>query len=109
ANEIGHLTRFPSLELSCDATRKAANCDSGYSCAYQYNLAWKSSTTPMPPESNPRLVFERLFGSGMHGERAENARRRMVNRRSVLDFVMDDARRMQSRLDRGDQDKLDQY
>src|SRR5436190_5699424 len=63
AGQIGHLTRFPSLELTCDAIRKSADCDSGYSCAYQYNISWKNSNTPMPPENNPRLVFERLFGT----------------------------------------------
>lgn len=109
ANGIGHLTRFPSLELSCDAVRKSGDCDSGYSCAYQYNIAWQSPTTPLTPENNPRLVFERLFGAGAHGERAENARRRMHARRSVLDFVMDDARRMQAKLGGNDREKLDQY
>jgi hypothetical protein len=109
AKQVGHLTRFPSLELTCDANRKSADCDSGYSCAYQYNISWQSPTTPMTPENNPRLVFERLFGSGAHGERAKNAERRMRERRSVLDFVMDDARRMQGRLDPNDRDKLDQY
>lgn len=109
ANEVGHLTRFPSIELSCDANRRASGCDSGYSCAYQYNIAWQSATTPMPPESNPRMVFERLFGAGAHGERAANAQQRMMSRRSVLDFVLDDARRMQRRLDRPDREKLDQY
>jgi hypothetical protein len=109
ANHIGHLTRFPSLELTCDANRKSADCDSGYSCAYQYNISWQSPTTPMTPENNPRLVFERLFGAGAHGERAANAQRRMEERRSVLDFVMDDAKRMQGRLDFQDREKLDQY
>lgn len=109
ANQVGHLTRFPSLELTCDVERKAGNCDSGYACAYQYNLAWRSATTPMPPESNPRLLFERMFGGGARGERAENARRRMEARRSVLDFVNEDTRRMQGRLDARDRDKLDQY
>lgn len=109
ANEIGDQTRFPSLELSCDATRRSSNCDSGYSCAYVYNVSWRSSTTPMPPQSNPRLVFERLFGAGEHGERAENAIRRMADRRSILDFVMEDARTLERRLDRNDQEKLDQY
>src|SRR6185295_16848392 len=66
ANQIGHVTRFPSLELSCDADRKSGNCDSGYSCAYQYNLAWRSAITPVAPEPNPRLLFERLFGAGAH-------------------------------------------
>ena len=109
ANQVGHLTRFPSLELTCDTDRRAGNCDSGYACAYQYNLSWRSATTPMPPESNPRLLFERMFGAGPHGTRAENARLRMEARRSVLDFVNEDTRRMQSRLDPRDREKLDQY
>ena len=109
AQHVGHLTRFPSLELCCDSTRRSADCDSGYSCAYQYNISWQSPTTPMTPESNPRLAFERLFGAGDHGERARNARRRMMDRRSVLDFVLADARDLQSRLSRQDKEKLDQY
>jgi hypothetical protein len=109
AGQVGHLTRFPSLELTCDVERRSGSCDSGYACAYQHNLSWRSATTPMPPESNPRLLFERMFGGGAHGERAENARRRMEARRSVLDFVNEDTRRMQGRLDAHDRDKLDQY
>lgn len=109
ANHVGHLTRFPSIELCCDSSRKSADCDSGYSCAYQYNISWQSPTTPMTPESNPRLAFERLFGAGEHGQRAINSQRRMMDRRSVLDFVLTDAHDMQRRLARKDQDKLDQY
>ncbi|MCR6656204.1 MAG: DUF1552 domain-containing protein [Opitutus sp.] len=109
ANEIGHLTRFPSLELSCDAGRKSSGCDSGYACSYVYNVSWKNPTTPMTPESNPRLVFERLFGAGEHGERAANAQQRMATRRSVLDFVLEDARRLTRRLDLRDRAKMDQY
>lgn len=109
ANHIGHLTRFPSLELSCDAHRKSADCDSGYSCAYQYNISWQSATTPLTPENNPRLVFERLFGAGEHGMRSASAQQRMRDRRSVLDSVMDDAKRMNRRLDVTDRAKLDQY
>jgi hypothetical protein len=109
AKEIGHFTRFQSLELTCDAGRKTGSCDSGYSCAYQYNMSWSSPTTPLTPEANPRLVFERLFGAGAPGERAENLRRRQDEQRSLLDFVMDDARTMQRRLVAHDRDKLDQY
>ena len=109
ARQVGHLTRFPSLELSCDAGRNTGACDSGYSCAYQYNISWSSPTTPMTPESNPRQVFERLFGAGEAGERAENLKRRRQEQRSILDFVMADARDMQRRLSSRDQDKLDQY
>ena len=109
ARQVGHLTRFPSLELTCDAGRNTGACDSGYSCAYQYNLAWSSPNTPMTPEANPRQVFERLFGAGAPGERVANAQRRRQEQRSVLDFVMQDARSMQLRLGGRDQDKLDQY
>jgi Protein of unknown function (DUF1552) len=109
ARQIGHLTRFPSLELACDAGRKAGACDSGYSCAYQYNLAWSSATTPMTPESNPRLAFERLFGTGKPGERRANLKRRREEQRSILDFALEDARSMRRRLASEDAQKLDQY
>lgn len=109
ANEVGHLTRFPSLELSCFTERRTGTCDTGYSCAYQSNVSWKTPATPMTPESSPRKVFERLFGAGAHGQRSANAQLRMMNRRSVLDFVMSDAQKMQRRLGQHDQEKLDQY
>ncbi len=109
ARQVGHLTRFNSLELTCDAGRNTGACDSGYSCAYQYNISWSSPRTPMTAEANPRQVFERLFGAGAPGERVANAKRRRQEERSILDFVMQDARSMQQRLGARDQDKLDQY
>ena len=109
ANQVGHLTRFPSLELTCDAVRKSGNCDSGYSCAYQYNLAWRSPTQPVAPEPNPRLLFERLFGAGAPGERNESLLRRQQQQRSILDFVLDDARELQRQLTSRDKQKLDEY
>jgi hypothetical protein len=109
AERMGHLTRFPSLELSCDSVRKSGNCDSGYSCAYQYNLAWRSPTMPLAPEPNPRLVFERLFGGGSAGERRENLRQRQAQQRSILDFVLDDAHALQNQLTSRDRQKLDEY
>jgi hypothetical protein len=109
ARQVGHLTRFPSLELASDPTRQSSGCDSGYSCAYQYNISWQSSTTPMATENNPRLVFERLFGFGEPGEREKNLRQRQAEQRSVLDFVLQDARAMQRRLLASDQAKLDEY
>jgi hypothetical protein len=109
ARQVGHLTRFPSLELACDSGRKSGSCDSGYSCVYQYNLAWSTPTTPLPPETNPRLVFERLFGDGSPGERRANLKRRRAEQRSVLDFVVEDARSLKQKLDPGDRAKLDQY
>ena len=105
AREIGHLTRMPSLELSTDEPRRSGNCDSGYSCAYQYNLAWRSETTPAPPMRDPRLVFEAMFGSADKNANAERQQRK----KSVLDFVMADAKRLQQRATGADKNKLDEY
>src|SRR5690348_3096479 len=109
ATRVGHLTRFPSLELTCDAVRKSGNCDSGYSCAYQYNLSWRSPTTPVAPEPNPRLLFERLFGAGKPGERLESLRRRQQEQQSILDFVLDEAHSLERQLTYRDKQKLDEY
>jgi hypothetical protein len=109
AMKIGHLTRFPSLELTCDSIRKSGNCDSGYSCAYQHNLSWQSPTTPVAPEPNPRLVFERLFGAGAPGQRAASLQLRKKQQRSILDFVRDDAASLDSDLGNRDRAKLDEY
>lgn len=109
AQRAGDATRFSSLELSSDAVRNSGSCDSGYACAYQYNLSWSSASTPVTPEPNPRLVFERLFGTGIHGERQKNFELRQHSNRSVLDFVLDDARDLQKKLGADDRHKLDEY
>lgn len=109
ANQVGHQTRFPSLELTCDSVRRSGNCDSGYSCAYQYNLSWQSPTTPVAPEPNPRLVFERLFGAGSPGQRRESLKLRQTQQRSILDFVREDARNLDDELGNRDRQKLDEY
>jgi hypothetical protein len=109
ARHIGNQTRFPSLELSCDSVRKSGDCDSGYSCAYAYNLAWRSANQPLTPEPNPRLVFERLFGVGSGEERINNLKRRQAEEHSILDFVMDDADAIQKKMSGRDRQKLDQY
>ncbi len=109
ARNIGDLTRLSSLELSCDGVRKSGVCDSGYSCAYQFNLSWRSDVTPMTPEYNPRHVFERLFGTGSKEERQKGFALRNEQQRSILDFVMEDARILNKQLGRNDQHKLDEY
>ncbi|HWB05933.1 MAG TPA: DUF1552 domain-containing protein [Verrucomicrobiales bacterium] len=109
ANSIGQLTKLPSLELSCDEARRAGNCDSGYSCAYQFNLAWKNESMPISPERDPKLAFERLFSNGLAGEAdAARAKREFYNK-SILDFVNEDARTLQKHLGSTDKRKLDEY
>ncbi|MGH9427076.1 MAG: DUF1552 domain-containing protein, partial [Terriglobia bacterium] len=84
ANQIGHQTRFPSLELGMEDSRQAGDCDSGYSCAYTNNLAWRSETQPLPPVLDPRALFERLFGADA-GLTPEARAQRNRFRRSILD------------------------
>jgi hypothetical protein len=105
ARQIGHHTRLSSLELSTDPPRRSGHCDSGYSCAYQYNLSWLDENTPAPAERDPRLVFEKLFGSG---NTKEDARRRHYQQ-SILDFVNEDAKRLQKRLGSTDRGKIEEY
>ena len=106
AEKIGSQTRLPSIELGIDRGRNAGNCDSGYSCAYSSNISWKSATTPSSKEVNPRSAFERLFGNP---ETAADIERRQRNRRSILDFVSEDAKRVRQAVSGADQRKLDEY
>jgi len=108
ANQIGHLTRFPSLEIGLEDARQAGDCDSGYSCAYTNNLAWRSEKQPLPPILDPRALFERLFGDGAELS-AEARARRDKYRRSILDFVTEDTRTLQGSLGPTDKRKLDEY
>lgn len=109
AESIGDNTKLRSLELSCDGVRKSGKCDSGYSCAYQYNLSWKTESMPMVPESNPRLVFERLFGnSSSLFDRKGQLQRRALNK-SILDFALGGASDFSKRLGKVDQEKLNEY
>lgn len=108
AQAIGNQTKFASLELGCERGAMAGDCDSGYSCAYSSNVSWRSENTPVAKEVNPRLVFERLFGSG-DGEEGEARARRDRERLSILDFVLEDAAALKARLGSRDQKKLDEY
>jgi hypothetical protein len=109
AGDVGRHTRFPSLELGCDAGQQSGNCDSGYSCAYSSNISWKGESTPMAKEVNPRVAFERLFTNGRPGESAEARAKRERYSQSVLDFVRDDAQALRTKLGVSDQRKLDEY
>ena len=109
AELLGGRTRFASIELGVEHGRLAGNCDSGYSCAYSNSISWRSETTPMPPEVNPRLVFERLFGRpGDSDDPVARAKRKRYEK-SILDFVQQDTRKLQSELGPTDRRKLDEY
>jgi hypothetical protein len=108
ANAVGHLTRLPSLEVGLEEARLAGNCDSGYSCAYAYNLAWKTETQPLPPISDPRILFERLFGTDAVEPPAARARR-LAMRQSILDDVATSTKKLQATLGGSDRRKVDEY
>jgi hypothetical protein len=109
AQKVGQRTRFASLELGCEPGAQNGNCDSGYSCAYSANSSWKTESTPVAKEVNPRLVFERLFSDGQQGESKEARAKRNQARKSVLDFALEDANQLKGRLGATDQRKLDEY
>jgi hypothetical protein len=109
AQRLGQQTRFPSLEIGCEPGRQAGGCDSGYSCAYSSNLSWRSETTPQPKETNPRAVFDRLFGAANANEADQNRLRRERYNQSILDFVMEDAQTLMTRVGVHDQRRIDEY
>jgi Protein of unknown function (DUF1552) len=109
AKQIGLLTPFRSLELSCDTILNIGGCDTDYACVYQHNLAWSSPTTPLTPEINPRLLFERLFGAGSPKDRAQNLLVRQQQKRSIMDFLQSDSRSLVREVSGRDRDKLDEY
>ncbi|MGC4048090.1 MAG: DUF1552 domain-containing protein [Armatimonas sp.] len=109
ASKIGDLTRYPSLELGVERGGLAGDCDSGYSCAYSNAISWRSPSTPVAKETDPRLVFERLFGSADDAENAESRELRAKYNKSILDFVMDDAASLKKKLGTHDRAKLDEY
>jgi hypothetical protein len=109
AQAVGDQTRFASLELGCEQGRTAGSCDSGYSCAYSSSISWSSDSAPVGKETNPRLVFERLFSKDDKGSEGKSHARRDALQKSILDFIGDDAKRLQSRLGKNDQRKLDEY
>jgi hypothetical protein len=107
ANTIGRDTVFPSFEIGTeDFTGYVGACDVGYSCAYMNTISWKTPTTPMPMETNPRVVFERMFGRpGSVEERVT----RMRQNRSILDSVTGDVALLERGLGARDRVRLDQY
>jgi len=109
AAHIGKNTRLASLELGCEDGRQVGNCDSGYSCAYTNNVSWRSESQPLPPEVNPRAVFERLFGDADPDESPKARASRRADNRSVLDLVMEQSRALCGKLGGSDRTKVDEY
>ncbi len=109
AEAIGQKTRFSSLELGLETSSQAGNCDSGYSCAYASNMSWRGPANPVAKEVDPGAVFDRLFAGQTVKETRQAKSVREKYRKSILDFVLDDAQRLHRELPAVDQRKLDEY
>jgi hypothetical protein len=107
AQSIGKATKFATLEIGCEGGRQAGNCDSGYSCAYSSTISWRAEAAPVAKETNPRLVFDRLFSASGKGDGASY--KAAAYKRSLLDFVSEDAKSLKGRLGGSDTRKLDEY
>lgn len=109
AQHLSQPTKFASLELGLERGAQAGNCDSGYSCAYSSSISWRTESTPVAKEVDPRQVFDRLFGNGQAAEVDESRAKRDRLRKSILDLVLDDAKQLQGQLSLKGQRKLDEY
>jgi hypothetical protein len=108
ARALARETQLSSLQLTVDANNLVGSCDVGYSCAYSNTLSWLTPTLPLMSENDPRVVFERLFGSSDStdaGIRASRLRRD----RSILDSVTARVRQLQRRLGPVDNTKVSDY
>ena len=107
AKEFGKKTQLESLELAME-DELVGHGERGYSCAYLNTISWRSPTTPMPMETQPRLVFERLFGEGNSTDPKERLAR-LEGNRSILDSVNEDVARLLPSLCADDRGKVNQY
>ena len=107
AKAIGQDTLLPSLELATeDHSGLIGSCDRDYGCIYMNTLSWRTPTTPLPMEINPRKVFERMFGQG--GNAADRLARSREDR-SILDAVAAEASDLQGKLGPKDRTTLSEY
>ena len=108
AREMSKETQLASLELGIESNAMLGSCDGGASCAYTNTIAWRTPTTPLPIENDPRAVFERLFGTS--GSTDPEARLARIRRdRTILDLVGDRLNDLKQTLGPGDRIKLDEY
>ena len=106
ADVLGADTPLRSLELTLESNYQVGNCEAGYSCAYLNSTSWRGPNTPLPHESDPRVVFERLFGDGG----SVSARLDQMRKdRSILDSVLESLADLKRRLGAADQLAMSDY
>jgi len=110
AEHIGHMTRLKSLEVGTEQSSTGGQCDTGYSCLYTSNISWRTERSPLSKEVNPAAIFNRLFGP--EPQKTVDNRplaTKAKNRKSILDFVMQEAKILHNDLGVTDRRKLDEY
>ena len=106
ADELGKDTSLRSLELTTESNFTVGNCENGYSCTYQNSTSWRSPTTPLYHERDPRVVFQRLFGDGGS---VEARLAQMKADRSILDSVTDSINQLERKLGPSDRVMMEEY
>jgi len=106
ADVLGKNTSLRSLELTTDSNFTVGNCENGYSCTYQNSTSWRSPTTPLYHERDPRVVFQRLFGNGGS---VEARLAQMQTDRSILDSVTDSINQLERKLGPSDRIVMEEY
>ena len=109
ARAAGRYTRLPSLEIGCESGTPVGHCDDPYSCAYTSTISWKAEASPLPHAVNPRDIFDRLFAGQNLNETRHNRAARTASRKSILDYVSEDAAQLRTTLGANDQRKIDEY
>ena len=108
AHELAQETQLASLELSLESVELLGACDGTYACAYTNTIAWRTPSTPLPMENDPRALFERMFGTAISTDPAARLVR-LRRDRSILDSVAEKASTLRLRLAPGDRTKLSEY
>src|SRR5262249_1943851 len=108
AQKIGQATMFPSMEFATeDHSSHIGSCAGDFLCSYMSTISWRTPTQPLPMELNPRVVFERMFGSDAKTREARI--QRMEQNKSILDAVSASVKDLQRGLGKRDQEKLSEY
>ena len=106
ADVLGRDTQLRSLEIAAEDFTAVGGCDIGYACSYVNTLSWRTPTTPLPMQTDPRVVFERLFGEGLG---AEQRRRQLTQDQSILDAIVGQVGQLQKRLGAADTARVNEY
>lgn len=104
SNFFKQYNRIPSLQVGLESGKTAGNCDSGYSCAYSSTISWSNPSLPLPVDTHPQNVFNRIYGDGKPFDN-----KRKDQRQSILDFSLEQARSIENKLNNNDKRKLDEY